>query len=231
MCRARATGDGLVGWICLAWVCLAASTEAAPRLWTMYQGSRFQAEVADCGTNQVVFKRADGTMFYMAVTNLVAQDQAALAAFREQKKAATVAKPVGKDAPIEISKAIIQKAPAALSGNRCFMEAEFLGFDATEVDHPEEVIGFVVKDKDGALFSRCRVSRTSGADLQLAKLHRGDKVRLTGLMAIFPTDDTDPNGAVKTFDINTAEFYVNKIELLKAAPTGDASPVKQQHSP
>lgn len=208
--------------ICLAWLGMAARATAAPRVWTLWQGSRFQAEVADCSTNQVVFKRADGTMFYMAVTNLVAQDQATLAAYREQKRPATTAKPIGKDAPIEISKAIIAKAPGALSGNRCFMEAEFVGLDAAEVDHPEEVIGFVVKDKDGALFSRCRVSRTSGADLQLAKLHPGDKVRLTGLMAIFPTDDTNPNGPVKTFDINTAEFYVNKIEMLKAA--GESQP-------
>jgi hypothetical protein len=194
---------------------------AAPRTWTLQPGGKIEADLLGHGTNQIALRRtADGAVFFLAITNLAAQDRAYLATLPDKPDAASQApdaKQPSKNPALEISKSSIEADPARISGSRCWMDAAFVALDDTGVDHPEMVTGFSVRDKDGALFPRCRASKATKASGEVLKLHPGDKVRLTGFMAIFPSEVADPAAPKKAFDTSDAEFYVSKVELLKSA--------------
>ena len=119
-----------------------------------------------------------------------------------------------------LTRSLIQNDPAALAGNHCWLDAEFVGLD-TKVGNPRAELGFDVRDRDGNLLDICQVPKGDRhqVDAEVLKLRPGDKVRLVGVMVLFPIGMTSA-GQMK-FEPNDARFQVESIER---SPTPSKAP-------
>jgi hypothetical protein len=217
-------GNGWVNWrigLCLAWLVTAGpAVQGAPRVWTFVLGGKLEAEAVECDTNLVTLMRtSDHSMFSLVITNLVPADRAYLAQIREKLPEMRLAQQTAqlqKKGVVELTPERVMANPGKMSGSQCYMDAEFVALDASGEGYTEKVWAFSVRDKRGALFRKCRVTKTSGAALDVLNLRRGDKARFIGTLALAPLPAENPL-APPVFDPNDSELFVEKVELLKLA--------------
>jgi hypothetical protein len=178
---------------------------ASMRTWTLRNGEKYEGEFVSSGSIMVVVKR-HGTNCFLKVSDLSTNDHnyvVKIQSAREQARLDAQTKQLTRQGQIELTVDIIKNYPERIS-KYLWMDAEFVEFNGDELlsltergqhhrserfpmglpitDLREAFIGFRVRDKNGDVFYKCYATKNKQSPIadQIAKLKRGDMVRLFG---------------------------------------------------
>jgi hypothetical protein len=167
----------------------------------------------------VIIKQTNGDLFQQVVTDLVSADRAYIAQFEALLPKIQLDREIlefAKKGYIQITnRSTIDVLPGVLAGNHCWMDTEFISLNPVSLEDPPMELGFTVRDKAGVLFDKCRVPKDGRKDVDVLKLQRGDRVRLVGVIVLFPVG-MDEEGNPR-FDTGEAEFRIEKVEMIQSA--------------